>query len=416
MTTQQLFLEQAKQRTIALLIANSLEAQGIAVKTNLKGDCLRVMLESSQVPNQSAMVAFIRRGMMKLGAASIKTVKVYGKQAEASTSAWSQDIDLEDAIALSCPSSNSLPQIASSTKKSTSPTNKSPSSQPVHAFQNSFLSACFLFLCLIPYSALIWLVVIAAWMGIKSHPIIAIALINVVGTTIIFHYCVVYISPRGIKAYDFWVKYYFVEWSSITAVRPFNLLGLKYLLVSSTQSPKTLWVPLFLAERHRFRQLVSKYAGTEHTFTQNLFGKYNQNPPLQEINGQIKAGWLAALIVGGATLYLGTLSLRDASIRFDCIIEALIIFILAAKIQNKSRAAAVFMLIYYILGRLFSLLELIGVLGQAETKIGGRIPIVEVPLFLIISIVLIGCFVEGVRGTFAYHRLVELQNTSSSQT
>jgi hypothetical protein len=418
MTTQQQLLEQAKQgepRAIALLIANSLEAQGIAVKTNLKGDCLRVMLESSQIPNQSAMVTFIRRGMMKLGAASIKTVKVYGKLAEASTPAWSQDIDLEDAIALSCPSSNSLPHLASSVKKSTSPTNKAPSSQPIHAFQNSFLSACFLFLCLIPSSALIWLVVIAAGMGIKSHPIIAIALINVVGTTIIFHYCIVYISHRGIKAYDFWVRYYFVEWSSITAVRRFNLLGLKYLLVSSTQSPKTLWVPLFLAELHRFGQLVSKYAGTEHTFTQNLFGKSNPNPALEEINGQIKAGGLAALMVGVANLYLGILSLRDASIRFDCMIEALIIFILAYKIQNKSRVAAVIMLIYYILGRLFLLLELIGVLGQAETNFGVRLPIVEVPLFLIISIVLIGCFVKGVRGTFAYHRLVELQNPSSSQ-
>jgi hypothetical protein len=149
MTTQQQLLEQAKQgepRAIALLIANSLKAQGIAVKTNLKGDCLRVMLESSQVPNQSAMVAFIRRGMMKLGAASIKTVKVYGKLAEASTLAWSQDIDLEDAIALSHPSSNSLPQIASSGKKSTSPTNKAPSSQPVHAFQKFF------FICISPFS------------------------------------------------------------------------------------------------------------------------------------------------------------------------------------------------------------------------------------------------------------------------
>jgi hypothetical protein len=253
-------------------------------------------------------------------------------------------------------------------------------------------------------------------MGIKSHPIIAIALINVVGTTIIFHYCVVYISPRGIKAYDFWVKYYFVEWSSITAVRPFNLLGLKYLLVSSTQSPKTLWVPLFLAELHRFRQLVSKYAGTEHTFTQNLFGKSSQNPALEEINEQIKAGWLAALMVGGVHLYLGTLSLRDASIRFDFIIEALIIFILAAKIQNKSRASAVFMLIYYSLGKLLLLLELIGFLEPTETNFRVRLTLVDFPFFLIISIVLIGCFVEGVRGTFAYHRLVKLQKTFSSQT
>ena len=44
------------------------------------------------------MVVFIRRGMMKLRAVSIKIVKVYGKLAEASTLAWSQGIDLEDAI------------------------------------------------------------------------------------------------------------------------------------------------------------------------------------------------------------------------------------------------------------------------------------------------------------------------------
>jgi hypothetical protein len=120
-------------------------------------------------------------------------------------------------------------------------------------------------------------------------------------------------------------------------------------------------------------------------------------------------------MVGGANLYLGILSLKDESIKIDCMIEAIIIFIFAYKIQNKSRVAAVIMLIYYSLGRLFSLLELIGVLGQAQTNFGVRLPIVEVPLFLIISIVLIGCFVEGVRGTFAYHRLVELQNPSSSQ-
>lgn len=418
MTTQQQLLEQAKQgepRAIALLIANSLKAQGIGVKANLKGDCLRVMLESSQVPNQSAMVAFIRRGMTKLGAASIKTVKVYGKQAEASTPAWNQDINLEGAIALSSGSSNSLPQIASSAKKSTSPTNKTPSSQPVDAFQISFLSACLLFLILIPYSALIWFVVIAVWMGIKSHPIIAIALINVVGTTLLFNYCLVYISPRGIKSHDGWLRYHFVEWSSITAVRRFNPLGLEYLLVSSTQSSEALWVPLFLPNLAQFGQLVSKYAGTEHTFTQCLFGESSQSPRLGEINGQIKAGWLAALIVGVVTLCLGIFGDIDIFTRLGCIIGAIITFILAYKIKNKSRVAALIMLTDYLLERLLSFLERIDISGAVKTNYVGRFTILEIPFYLIILIVFTGCFVEGVRGTFAYHSLVELQNLSSSQ-
>jgi hypothetical protein len=419
MTTQQQLLEQAKQgepRAIALLIANSLEAQGIAVKTNLKGDCLRVMLESSQVPNQSAMVAFIRRGMMKLGAASIKTVKVYGKLAEASTLAWSQDIDLEDAIALSHSSSNSLPQIASSGHQSTSPTNKAPSSQPVHAFKSSFLSAYLLSLILIPYSALIWLVLIAVWMGIKSHPITAIALINIVGTILIFNYCLVYISPKGIKSYDLWLRYHFVEWSSITAVTRFNLLGLEYLLVSSTQSSETLWVPLFLPDLNRFGQLVSKYTGKEHTFTQCLFGKSSHSPTLGEINGQIKAGWLPALILGGTSLCLGIFGDIDIFIRLGCILDAIFIFILAYKIKNKSRVAALIMLTFYFFNKLFVFLGKIGVLGVVTANYLGRFTILELPFFLIISIVLLGCFVEGVRGTFTYHSLVELQNLSSSQT
>ena len=189
---------------------------------------------------------------------------------------------------------------------------------------------------------------------------------------------------------------------------------MKYLLVSSTQSPKTLWVPLFLADRHRFGQLVSKYAGTEHTFTQCLLSKSSQSPTLEEINGQIKAGWLAALIVGGANLCLGIFGYIDKFTRLSCIIDAIIIFILADKINNKSRVAALIMLTYYLLGRLLPFLEIIGISGAVKTNSVGRFTILESPLFLIILIVFTGCFVEGIRGTFAYHRLMELQNLSSS--
>jgi hypothetical protein len=148
-----------------------------------------------------------------------------------------------------------------------------------------------------------------------------------------------------------------VEWSSITAVRRFNLLGLEYLLVSSTQSSETLWVPLFLPDLNRFGQLVSKYAGTEHTFTQCLFGKSSQSPTLGEINGQIKAGWLAALILGGTNLCLGIFGDIDIFIRLGCILDAIIIFILAYKIKNKSRVAALIMLTFYFFNKLFVFLE-----------------------------------------------------------
>jgi hypothetical protein len=40
--------------------------------------CLQIMLESAQVPNQQALVAFIRKGITSLEVASIQEMKVYG--------------------------------------------------------------------------------------------------------------------------------------------------------------------------------------------------------------------------------------------------------------------------------------------------------------------------------------------------
>ncbi len=119
MTTLQQILKLASQgepSAIAFLISNSLKAQGITARANLKGDCLRVILESSQVPDQAAMVAFIRQGMKKLGAVSIKRVTVYGKQADTNLPAWSQNIDLGGASTPEPYQPNSVSGITSSTQ------------------------------------------------------------------------------------------------------------------------------------------------------------------------------------------------------------------------------------------------------------------------------------------------------------
>jgi len=94
--TQPSLSELAKQgnpNAIASLITRSLSPQGITAKASLKGDCLRVMLESLQVPDQQAAVQFIRKGLTKLKAESIKTVKIYGKQVGTDFPAWSQELD-----------------------------------------------------------------------------------------------------------------------------------------------------------------------------------------------------------------------------------------------------------------------------------------------------------------------------------
>lgn len=394
MATHQQVLELAKQgnpNAIALLITNSLKAQGIIAKANRKGDCLQVMLESSQIPDQLAMVPLIRQGMMKLEILSIKTVKVYGKQANLSMPAWSQHIDLINAsVPLSYQPKPALPS-PSSTKFSV------PSHPQFHTFQYSFFASSVMFISMIPFSIIAYLLLLTLWRGITAYFLIVIALLNMLFTIAIVLYFRVYISPTGINSYDLFGKYYFVEWSSITAVRLYNLLGFKSLLVSSTQSAKTLWVPLFLADRLRFIRLVSKYAGVEHLLTQRLQRNGNYSSPLEEANGQIKAGWLAACVVGGVTLFLVVDSLFSynpyGSVSLWNLIDVALIFGLAFGIYKKSRLAAVAMLVYDVLSRITAWITL------------GHISFVS----FLASIVFIGCFVEGIRGTFTYHRVINSQ-------
>jgi len=54
-----------------------LQPKGITVvKAIFKDSCLQILLESAQVPNQQALVAFVNQGLTRLEAAFIKQVKL----------------------------------------------------------------------------------------------------------------------------------------------------------------------------------------------------------------------------------------------------------------------------------------------------------------------------------------------------
>lgn len=101
--TQPNLLELAKQgnaQAIATLMNRQLQPKGITVKAALKDGCLQIMLESAQVPNQQALVEFIRKGITSLGAESIKSVKIYGRKTGGEFPSWSQEIELGTQAAL----------------------------------------------------------------------------------------------------------------------------------------------------------------------------------------------------------------------------------------------------------------------------------------------------------------------------
>lgn len=90
-------LELAKQgdvQAIASLMNRSLQPKGITAKVALKEACLQVMLESAQVPNQQALIEFVRKGIKGLGVISIERVKVYGRQTGEEFPAWNQEFEV----------------------------------------------------------------------------------------------------------------------------------------------------------------------------------------------------------------------------------------------------------------------------------------------------------------------------------
>ncbi len=86
--------KQGNPSAIAALMNQSLQPKGITAKVALKDGCLQIMLESTQVPSQTSLVAFIKKGVTSLGILSVERVKVYGKQSGEEFPAWNQEFEL----------------------------------------------------------------------------------------------------------------------------------------------------------------------------------------------------------------------------------------------------------------------------------------------------------------------------------
>lgn len=87
--------KQGEPNAISTLINRNLQPKGITAKVIRKDDCLRVMLEANEVPNQNSLVGFIQNGILKLGVTGITTVEVFGRQVGDDVPAWSQSISLK---------------------------------------------------------------------------------------------------------------------------------------------------------------------------------------------------------------------------------------------------------------------------------------------------------------------------------
>jgi tetratricopeptide (TPR) repeat protein len=97
--TQKFGLEElASQRNvkaITALISKWLQPHRITAKASFKDDCLKVMLESTEVPESQVAVSRLKDEITKLHIHSIAKVKLYGKQTEEDFPEWEQEFYLD---------------------------------------------------------------------------------------------------------------------------------------------------------------------------------------------------------------------------------------------------------------------------------------------------------------------------------
>jgi tetratricopeptide (TPR) repeat protein len=86
---------QGDVKSINTLLNQWLQPHGVTAKVRLKSNCLQVMLESGEIPNQQSMVGLLNTEVSKLGISSVKTMKLFGKQMDEDFPDWHQQISLE---------------------------------------------------------------------------------------------------------------------------------------------------------------------------------------------------------------------------------------------------------------------------------------------------------------------------------
>ncbi|HEY9878752.1 MAG TPA: chemotaxis protein CheW [Leptolyngbyaceae cyanobacterium] len=99
-----LLAKRSDPNTIAALLNQMLNVQGIFARVGSYGNCLGILLESAPVPDQDEMVIAIRHLFDDLKPDSIKFVKVAGYQLGHNLPAWYEEIELEGTLTLAEPS------------------------------------------------------------------------------------------------------------------------------------------------------------------------------------------------------------------------------------------------------------------------------------------------------------------------
>jgi hypothetical protein len=263
---------------------------------------------------------------------------------------------------------------------------------PTLYFRLSLLSSIICFFFVLPFSLLISFFVPAFWSkGLAIQSPLFVGLLNLVLTTSFLFYYKISINPKGIKCTDFWGKFHFVEWSTISYARYSQIGGLLYILISTNKSKNSLWLPLFLNKLSLLRQMVLNHAGENNPLAIKLSEFGSSVYLLKEAKNKIELAWIAGVFSGILTLVFIILSQAgyyklNWLIDIWSLIDVCLVFALSFGIYKKSRICAVAMASNFIL-------------NQALLAINFKI----MPSLL--SLIFLFIYISGIQGAFTYQKL-----------
>ncbi|MDX2217004.1 MAG: hypothetical protein SFY66_27305 [Oculatellaceae cyanobacterium bins.114] len=78
-----------------------LQPKGLVAAITLTGDCLLVMLQSHETPDQEQTTDYVRKVLKELKLTSIRQVKLYGRRRNSSFTAWTEEFTLEQPQSIS---------------------------------------------------------------------------------------------------------------------------------------------------------------------------------------------------------------------------------------------------------------------------------------------------------------------------
>lgn len=87
--------KQGNPKAIAALMSRSLNPKGVTVKAFMQKQRLNIFLESAEVPPQSALVGFTRKGIESLALETVQTVRVHGRQEGSDLPSWVEEFAVD---------------------------------------------------------------------------------------------------------------------------------------------------------------------------------------------------------------------------------------------------------------------------------------------------------------------------------